>query len=238
VPTRLIRVVCDALDVQAQARFWAAALGWPVDERPLGDSARVGPRNGDPHLLFVSSDEPKTAKNRLHLDLAGRPDQAEKVDRLIGLGAAQADIGQGQVPWQVLADPEGNEFCVLADTDPYTGEGPLAVISLDAAHPAAQGRFWAAATGWPVVVQDERAVVLRSVSGTGPALMMGPPVAPKSGKNRLHLDVAPVPDGDQQREVNRLLEAGASRVHADHRGASGEMLADPEGNEFCLLEPR
>jgi hypothetical protein len=238
VPTRLIRVVFDALDVHAQACFWAAALGWPLDEHPHGDGASVGPRDGEAHLLFVPSDELKTAKNRLHLDLAGRPDQARKVDHLIGLGAARADIGQDQVPWEVLADPEGNEFCVLAAADPYTAEGPLAAISLDAAKPAVQGRFWAAAAGWPVMEQDDDAVVLRSASGHGPVLMMGPPVAPKPGKNRLHLDVAPLSDGDQRREVSRLLDAGASRVDANHRGACGEMLADPEGNEFCVIERR
>jgi Glyoxalase-like domain len=141
VPTRLIRVVFEALDVHGQACFWAAALGWPLDEHPHGDGASVGPRDGESHLLFVPSDELKTAKNRLHLDLADRPDQARKVDHLIGLGAVRADIGQGQVPWEVLADPEGNEFCVLAEADPYTAEGPLVAISLDAAKPAVQGRF-------------------------------------------------------------------------------------------------
>jgi catechol 2,3-dioxygenase-like lactoylglutathione lyase family enzyme len=237
VPTRLIRIVFNALDVDAQARFWRAALGWPAAEDPPGDGRRVGPRGGESHLLFVPSDEPKMAKNRLHLDLAGRPDQAREVDRLIGMGAARAYIGQGQVPWEVLADPEGNEFCVLAEADPYAAEWPLAVINLDATNPAAQGRFWAAVTGWPVVAQDDRAVVLRSPSGTGPVLMMGPPVAPKLGQNRLHLDVAPWRGEDPRREVSRLLHAGACRTDADHRGASGQMLADPEGNEFCVLAP-
>ena len=65
-----------------------------------------------PGLLFVRSDGAKVAKNRLHLDL--RPDdQTSEVDRLVGLGASPVDIGQGRRPWVVLADPEGNEFCVL-----------------------------------------------------------------------------------------------------------------------------
>jgi hypothetical protein len=234
----LIRIVFDALDVHAQARFWAAALGWPADQDPSGDGVRVGPRSGEPHLLFLPSDEPKTVKNRLHLDLAGRPDQERKVDHLIGMGAARADIGQGQVPWEVLADPEENEFCVLADADPLAAEAPLAAISLDATNPAAQGRFWAAATGWPIVAEDDRAVILRSPSGTGPVLMMGPPVAPKLGQNRLHFDVAPLPGADQRREVSRLLDAGAFRIDTDHRGDSEDMLADPESNEFCVLAPR
>lgn len=238
--TRLIRIVFDALDVHAQARFWAAALGWPADQDPSGDGVRVGLQSGESHLLFVPSDEPKMVKNRLHLDLAGRPDQARKVDQLNGMGAARADIGQGQVPWEVLADPEGNEFCVLADADPYAAEEPLAAICLDATNPAAQGRFWAAATGWPIVAEDDRAVILRSPSGTGtgPVLMMGPPVAPKLGQNRLHFDVAPLPGGDQRREVSRLVDMGAFRIDTDHRAACRDMLADPEGNEFCVLAPR
>jgi hypothetical protein len=62
--------------------------------------------------LFLAVDEPEESKNRLHIDL--RPDdQAAEVDRLIALGASHVDVGQGDVPWVVLADPEGNEFCVL-----------------------------------------------------------------------------------------------------------------------------
>jgi hypothetical protein len=64
-------------------------------------------------LLFVPVEEPKTVKNRLHLDF--RPDdQQAEVERLLGLGATRADVGQGEQSWVVLADPEGNEFCVLA----------------------------------------------------------------------------------------------------------------------------
>ena len=67
-------------------------------------------------LAFVPVPEPKTGQNRVHLDLASASaeDQAAIVDRLLGLGARHVDIGQGEVPWVVLADPEGNEFCVLS----------------------------------------------------------------------------------------------------------------------------
>ena len=66
-----------------------------------------------PGLIFGSVPERKTIKNRLHLDF--RPDdQAAEVDRLLALGARRVDIGQGEQPWVVLADPEGNEFCVLS----------------------------------------------------------------------------------------------------------------------------
>jgi catechol 2,3-dioxygenase-like lactoylglutathione lyase family enzyme len=129
--SRLTEVVVDSHDPEAQARFWAAALGYHVVRREDGQ-VEIGPwvREASdlaeqvrraptvPTLVFVAVPEGKTVKNRLHLDL--RPvdgSHAEEVERLLGLGARRADIGQGEVPWVVLADPEGNEFCVL---------GPLA----------------------------------------------------------------------------------------------------------------
>jgi hypothetical protein len=99
------------------ARFWAEALGWVIsrDEDP---EWVVEPPEGSredcvvPDLLFIKVPEPKTMKNRLHIDL--RPeDQAAELARLEGLGATHADVGQGEDrDWVVLADPEGNEFCV------------------------------------------------------------------------------------------------------------------------------
>lgn len=108
----------DASDPAALASFWEQALGWRrtydthdevVLEPPAGS-----PEDGvAPDLLFLRVPEAKSIKNRLHLDL--RPDdQQAEVDRLLALGARRVDVGQGDdVTWVVLADPEGNEFCVL-----------------------------------------------------------------------------------------------------------------------------
>jgi len=237
VSARLTAVVVDALDAQAQARFWAQALQWQLAEPSL-PAAQVTVRPADPDgigLLFIPSARPKTAKNRLHLDLAGGPGKERLVHSLLGLGAVRADIGQGEVPWEVLADPEGNEFCVL----PEAGTGDrLAAICLDAANPADQGRFWAAMTGWPIADQGAWGVRLRSPARARPALVMGPPAAPKRGKNRLYLDLAPCPGDDASAEVTRLLHAGASRVDIGRGQAPWQMLADPEGNEFRLLQPQ
>ena len=106
------QVIVDARDPVALGRWWREALGWVVvNDDPEEFEIRPEPERL-PGLLFVSVDEPKTAKNRLHLDL--RPDdRAAEVERLVALGATPADIGQGEQPWVVLADPEGNEFCVL-----------------------------------------------------------------------------------------------------------------------------
>ena len=119
---RLQCITVDARDPLALAQFWAEALGWKIGEdindvevwieRELGD-----PKNtGFPDILFLKNASVKNVKNRLHLDL--RPDnQDTEVARLELLGAKRVDIGQSAEPtctWVVMADPEGNEFCVLS----------------------------------------------------------------------------------------------------------------------------
>ena len=129
--SRLTEIVVDCRDPLAQAAFWAAALGyhvvrtgegeaeiaaWPQEPADLAEQVRHAPIA--PALVFVAVPEGKTVKNRLHLDI--RPVDCSyeaEVERLTGLGARRARVGQEARPWVVLADPEGNEFCVL---------GPLA----------------------------------------------------------------------------------------------------------------
>jgi hypothetical protein len=106
---RIETVTVDAAEPRALALFWAKAL--QVDD-PHADGDDWVVTAGPTTLLFLVDDNPKTVKNRLHLDL--RPDdQQQEVDRLLALGATFADIGQGEQTWVVLADPEGNEFCIL-----------------------------------------------------------------------------------------------------------------------------
>ena len=108
------QVIVDAADPVALGRWWAEALGWVVvADSP--DEFEIRPEKDRlPGLLFGSAPDAKTVKNRLHLDF--RPDDQEaEVTRLLALGARHTDVGQsGDEPWVVLADPEGNEFCVLA----------------------------------------------------------------------------------------------------------------------------
>ena len=217
-------------------RFWAQALQWQLAQASLpGAQVAVRPADADGiGLLFICSARPKAAKNRLHLDLAAGPGEEPLVHSLLGLGAVRVDIGQGEVPWEVLADPEGNEFCLLREAG--TG-GRLAAICLDAANPADQGRFWAAATGWPVVDQGQWGVSLRSPARARPALVMGPPVAPKRGKNRLYLDLAPYPGDNASAEITRLLHAGASRVNIGRGHAPWQMLADPRETSSVPSNP-
>jgi catechol 2,3-dioxygenase-like lactoylglutathione lyase family enzyme len=115
---RVQSVSFDSRDPAATARFWAAALGWRITEEDA-DEVVLEPPEGSPEegvspdILFLLVPESKSLKNRLHLDL--RPDdQAAEVARLEALGATRVDVGQDETAtWVVLADPEGNELCVL-----------------------------------------------------------------------------------------------------------------------------
>ncbi|WP_367325440.1 VOC family protein [Streptomyces sp. HUAS ZL42] len=106
------QVVVDAADPRALGRWWAEALGWVV-LNDASDEYEIRPEKDRlPGMIFVPVPEGKAVKNRLHLDF--RPDDQEaEVARLLDLGARHTDVGQGEQTWVVLADPEGNEFCVL-----------------------------------------------------------------------------------------------------------------------------
>jgi predicted enzyme related to lactoylglutathione lyase len=115
MPLALHHVVVDAHDLPAQARFWAAALRWQV----LSERERevvIGPEVDAPvGICFMPSPDAKAVKNRLHFDLTCEAeDRDAEIDRLLALGARRVDVGQtGRESWTVLADPEGNEFCVV-----------------------------------------------------------------------------------------------------------------------------
>ncbi|OQR64566.1 hypothetical protein B6E66_08145 [Streptomyces maremycinicus] len=175
----LTGIVIDAVDVARTARFWR-------------DATRG--RTGGLRLRCEPTARAKTAhKNRLHLDLAGGPHWAAEVARLLALGATRVDIGQGEVPWDVLADPEGNEFCVLRPGHPgVLADSGLVAVCLDVAEEdlRAQSAFWASRAKWHAVESHEWGVRLRREPTSPVALVMGPPAAPKAGRNRLRLEVA------------------------------------------------
>jgi Glyoxalase-like domain len=251
MPTRLVHLVVDAAEPARLARFWAEALGWVVaaveaDEVDVWPSGFSYPDPSALPLVFVPVPEPKTVKNRVHLDLATESagHQAAEVERLLALGAAPADIGQRDVPWTVLADPEGNEFCVLDPRPEYQDTGPVAAVVADCADPAAVAGFWALATGWApagTVLNNggsSNGVSLRSPEGSGPYLELLPSADPKVVKNRIHLDVAPYQDEDHAAAVRVLTAAGAVRLDIGQGDVPWTVLADPEGSEFCVLSPR
>ncbi|MDQ1602995.1 MAG: hypothetical protein QOE01_840 [Actinomycetota bacterium] len=116
---RFTELIIDCHDPASLAEFWAQVLGYTVSETSAegGEHHYVeleGPTGSGPKLLLLRAPDTKTVKNRLHIDVnATDREQAEEVERIIGLGAKPVDIGQGEQSWVVLADPEGNEFCVL-----------------------------------------------------------------------------------------------------------------------------
>ena len=207
--TRLTAVVIRASDPKSLSDFWTEVLGADA----LAGAGGVA-------LRFAAADGPKRGKNRVHLDLKSGPEQLE---RLLRAGAVRTDIGQGEVGWEVLADPEGNEFCLQPGLDAGIR---WTAICQDAADPAGQARFWAAAGGLSLVREGDWGVAMGAGEGTGPLLVMGPPRAAKQGPNRVLLAVRPDQGSDAAAEADRLLDAGGRRV--------GPLLADPEDNEFAL----
>lgn len=245
MPTRLVHLVMDANDLLRLAQFWAAALRWDLAAEEPAEAVVWPPGYHYPDpaalpLVFVPVPEPKAGKNRLHLDLATRSaeHQAAEVERLLDLGARPADIGQGDVPWVVLADPEGNEFCVLDPRPVYRDTGPVAAVVAGCRDPAAVAGFWETAAGWVVTGADESLVSLRSPTGSGPYLELLPTRDAQTVKNRIHLDVAPFPGDDQLAEVMRLRELGAAPTDIGQGEVPWAVLSDPDGSEFCVLSPR
>ena len=123
-------IVIDCREPGVVGQFWADVLGWPLTKDDDGGfywlSSTGEPWAPPPLLVFAPVAEPKTVKNRVHIDVnPSGCDQAEELERLLALGARRVDVGQGDVPWVVLADPEDNEFCLLGRrVDPGTPGAP------------------------------------------------------------------------------------------------------------------
>jgi len=118
VTSRIACVCIDSVDPFPLAEFWMAVLGWEIVDRDDTGVSVAAPGTRMPTLDIFKVPEGKAVKNRLHLDLrADGCSTAEELERLLGLGATRANVGQGpDVSWAVLADPDGNEFCLLKQT--------------------------------------------------------------------------------------------------------------------------
>lgn len=232
---RLENIAWDARDPHRLGAFWSAALdAVPMTDEPDLYEARMN--LGDDvflDLCFQRVGDVSTSPLRLHLDLAGGDQQAKRVDQLLGLGAEHIDIGQGEVPWVVLADPEGNAFCVMEHRDAYRTTGPIAALPIDSTDPARDAAFWAQITDW-VPYDGVAPASLRHRSGRGPVLEFCHQAEPKQGKNRLHLDVRA--ETSETNTVARVLDLGA-RYLDKAEGLPWEVFSDPSGNEFCILAP-
>jgi predicted enzyme related to lactoylglutathione lyase len=238
--SHLVALSVDANDPVRLARFWAGVLGWEsVDEHDGGIALLPSDDTGF-RIEFFPTREPKTGPNQMHFDLtsASLDDQQATVARVLDLGGQHLNIGQGpEAEHVVLADPEGNEFCIIEPGNDFlAGCGFIGALSSDGSQEV--GYFWSEALGWPLVWDQDQETAIRSPLGGPKITWGGPPVRTKTAKNRLHFDLAPPADGDQHEEVERLVSLGATRIDIGQGDVSWVVMADPDGNEFCVLTPR
>jgi catechol 2,3-dioxygenase-like lactoylglutathione lyase family enzyme/predicted enzyme related to lactoylglutathione lyase len=238
---RLISLVLDANDPPVLARFWAEALGWTREEDPDGGLGLAPTDHTAFGILFEHVPERKSSQNNIHLDLTTTSieDQNDIVARLLDVGGRHVDIGQDpNDDHVVLADPEGNELCIIGPGNNFlAGCERLGAINCDGTRQT--GYFWSEALGWPLVWDQDEETAIRAPDGTGPLITWsGPPLMPKNGKNRLHLDIAPPPGGTQRAEVQRLVSLGATPIDVGQGEVDWVVMADPDGNELCVLSAR
>jgi hypothetical protein len=212
----------SADDAAVLGRFWAAVTGCEYVE--VGDEDNPGDVRGTEEGMGIAIGrvpEPKTVKHRVHLDV-----HAESVESLMALGATRAPGYDDSDPWAVLLDPEGGEFCAFVREEVPAYRTYELVV--DAVDPARVAAWWGQSFGVPVRNDGQPWHWLTDVPGMPFEAMVFQPVPePKTVKNRLHWDVY----GD----VGELLARDATRLWELPRWT---VLADPEGNEFCVFEPR
>jgi predicted enzyme related to lactoylglutathione lyase len=227
----------DANDPLGLARFWAGVLDWETAGGSRDGAALLPGDDTGFRIRFLPAQEQKAGQNQMHFDLTSTSleDQQQTVARSLGLGARHIDIGQrpeeGHV---VLADPEGNEFCVIEPGNRFLAEcGFVGALACDGSQEV--GYFWSAALDWPLVWDQDQETAIRSPHGGPKITWGGPPLMPKTGKSRLHFDLAPPAGGDQRAEVDRLVSLGATRIDIGQGDVSWVVMADPDGHEFCVL---
>lgn len=223
VSTRLHALTILASDPDGLATFWGGLLGWARDGHELvSDDAPL-------RLVFAATDEPRSGLNQIHVHLTSNSHtQAETVERALALGASHLDVGQlpdeGHV---VLADPDGNEFCVIeAGNDWLAGTGFLGELAADGTREV--GVFWSAALDWTLVHDEDGETAISPPQGGFKIAWGGPPLNDRHGRNRMCFVLLA---DDVDAEVQRLVGLGASLV--ERRGDEVEML-DPDGNELVM----
>ncbi|GAA2151664.1 hypothetical protein FHX52_0570 [Humibacillus xanthopallidus] len=231
---RLGALCIDANDPRRLTEFWAGLL-----RREIGDDGvTIKPSTGvEFDIVFRPTSTPKAGPNQMHLHLtsSSADDQRATVSRALELGGRHLDVGQrpeeGHV---VLADPEGNELCVIEPGNAFlAGCGFLGELACDGTREV--GLFWSDALGWPLLWDQDEETAVQSPAGGTKIAWGGPPVRPKTGKNRMHLHLAPA-GTSLELEVDRLLARGATRVDIGQGDVPWVVLADPDGNELCLVD--
>ena len=208
----------DATDPEVQARFWAAALGLRA-EPTGGDFRLVG--EVPEHTLWVNKvPEPRSVKQRVHIDV-----HVAAVSDLIKLGAIIVDEAQ---PWTVLADPEGGELCAFVRDPDALPDYRIYEVVVDAADPVTIASWWAERYNADVCHDQDRGFSwIDEVSGMPWPMVFQSVPEPKTVKNRIHWDV--------WGETATFLAAGATLLRGRDDEIGWDVLADPEGNEFCVF---
>lgn len=233
----LENLVFDAVDPARLGRFWEDALGGVrlTDSEDLYETRLSVPGGPDLDLCFQRVPARPAEELRQHLDLSGAPDQPAVVERVRALGAVDLDIGQGEVDWVVLADPEGNAFCVLDGRGELAETGIIAALPIDSVDAAEGAAFWSWLAGW-VRVSGAEPETLRHRSMRGLSIEFWPESQPKpTAKNRMHLDIRLEADDDLPQILAQVIARGGRELHPGWGELPWTVCADPSGNEFCLL---
>ncbi|WP_329122713.1 VOC family protein [Streptomyces sp. NBC_01465] len=232
--SQLFAICFHATRPPALAQFWSGVLGWKPAESQDDDGVTILPPDGAGfRIRFLPSQEPKTRQNQAHFDLTSATPEAQQqtVARALELGGKHIDVGQlPEESHVVLADPDGNEFCVIPAGNKFLADtGFIGALSCDGTQ--AVGYFWSEALGWPLVWDQDEETAIQSPDGGTKITWGGPPVAPKTGTNRLYLELALPAGADREAEIDRLIALGATRTD------TGALL-DPDGNEFSVRQPQ
>ena len=219
--TQFKKICVDAVEPGRVGRFWAAALDqrWQPDDR--GEGGLVD-RHGRVTVWFNRVAEPRTVKHRVHLDL-----YAGSLADLTVLGSTVVLPQGDDRQWTMMADPEGGEYCAfLRDEVP---DDRLHGLVVDSVEPGSQARWWAGVLGGRVVDDARGFSTVEGIHGLeGVTFDFVPVPEPKTAPNRVHWDL--VID-----DVGRLVSHGATRVRARGGDIDWDVMADPEGNEFCAF---
>ncbi|MFI0965937.1 VOC family protein [Streptomyces sp. NPDC021080] len=233
---RLFAICFNATRPSDLARFWSGVLGWESTGAPDGDVTILPPDATGFRVRFLPGREPRTGRNRAHFDLtsASPEDQRQTVARVLELGGTHLDVGQlPEEEHVVLADPDGNEFCVIEAGNKFLADtGVVGALACDGTREV--GLFWSEALGWPLVWDQDQETAIQSPGGGTKITWGGPPVAPKTGPNRLFLELALTADADGDAEVDRLVSLGAKRTATGEGHGDRTLLLDPDGNEFTV----
>ena len=234
----LLSLVIRSSSPTVLAQFWAQALRWDVSELVSAHVALIPPDPTSFRFEFRSGADAKVDQNPIHFDLtsASTDDQNSSVAALVLNGARPADVGQvGDEGHVVLADLEGNEFCVIEPGNQFLASCPrLGAVNCDGTKEL--GYFFSAILGWPLVWDKDEETAIQSPTGDGPKITWsGPPLKPKSRRERIHFHVRPAAGTSTDAAVTELLRLGAT--HSDdgrQECADTVRLVDVDGNELCL----